>query len=64
MSRIVRPREVENRVSICDRHLRDLEKLGKFPKRFQIHGEGHRAVGWFEDEIDAWIEQKRKEVRG
>ena len=36
-------------------HLLRLEKVGKFPRRVQI---SDRAVGWVEDEIDAWQAEK------
>lgn len=55
--RIIRKPEVEAKVGICDRELRDLEREGHFPKRFQITPNG-RAVGWVETEIDDWIAQR------
>ena len=34
---------------------------GDFPKSISLGG---RAVGWFESDIQDWLEQKRKESRG
>lgn len=49
---IIRTKAVEKRVSYTARHLLNLEKEGKFPKRRQL---GPRRVGWVEAEIDAWL---------
>jgi len=32
-----------------------LESAGQFPKRVQL---SPRRVGWFEDEIEAWLESR------
>lgn len=34
---------------------------GEFPKSVSLGG---RAVGWFEEDIQNWLEQKRKESQG
>jgi predicted DNA-binding transcriptional regulator AlpA len=54
--RILRPAATEEKVGICDRHLREMEAQGLFPKRFPLNpsGEG-RAVGHLESEVDEWI---------
>lgn len=57
--RILRPRETEARVGLCDRELRDLEREGLFPKRFPLNPSGKgRAVGHLESEINEWIEAR------
>lgn len=57
--RILRVREVENKVGICDRHLREMEAEGHFPKRFTLNPNGKgRAVGYVEDEVDGWIAER------
>jgi len=57
--RILRPNETAARVGICDRHLRDLEARGSFPKRFNLHPDGKgRAVGHLECEVDQWIKDR------
>ena len=53
--RILRPHETAAKVRICDRHLRDLESQGLFPKRFSLNPKGGRAVGHLESEVDEWI---------
>lgn len=56
--RILRPRDTEAKVGLCDRELRDLEREGFFPRRFPLNPNGGRAVGHLESEIDAWIESR------
>jgi prophage regulatory protein len=49
---ILRQPEVCGRISLSPTQLWRLEKAGKFPERIQISA---NAIGWFEDEIEAWI---------
>lgn len=55
MKRILRDQEV-GRITGRSRvtRWRD-EKAGKFPRRVRI---GPNAVGWFEDEIQEWLESR------
>ena len=54
--KILRTPQVEAKTGYCERHLRDLERQGLFPKRFPLNPSGHgRAVGWLESEVDQWI---------
>ncbi len=54
--RVLRPKQTEIKVGICDRELRDLEAQGLFPKRFTLNPSGKgRAVGHLESEVDEWI---------
>lgn len=53
--RVLRPKETEQKVGLCDRELRHLESQGLFPKRFQLNPNGGRAVGHLESEVDEWI---------
>lgn len=54
--RILRPRDTEAKVGICDRELRDLERAGLFPRRFRLNPTGNgRAVGHLESEVDEWV---------
>lgn len=53
--RILRFPQVRERVTYSRMHVDRLEKAGKFPKRIRL---GDNAVGWFESEIDAWVEAK------
>jgi prophage regulatory protein len=60
MSRsILRKRTVRQRTGLSDTTIWRLEKAGDFPARVQITEAG--AVGWYEDEIDAWVHDR---VRG
>lgn len=53
--RILKLPEVQRRIPISRAHLWRLERDGHFPKRIQL---APKSVGWFEDEIDAWLEQR------
>ena len=56
---ILRPKDTEARVGLCDRELRNLEREGQFPKRFPLNPSGKgRAVGHLESEVDAWIKAR------
>jgi predicted DNA-binding transcriptional regulator AlpA len=60
MSRnILRKRAVRQRTGLSDTTIWRLEKTGEFPARLRITEAG--VVGWFEDEIDAWVHER---VRG
>src|SRR5215471_1474935 len=59
MSRkIIRRREVRERSGYSDSQIWRLEKALKFPARIQL---SETAVGWYEDEVTAWIKSR---VRG
>lgn len=53
--RVIRKRELLKMIPLSDVTVWRLEKKGEFPKRFTLGG---RAVGWFADEIDEWLDQK------
>ena len=55
--RILRRRETEHKSGLCERQIRNLENEGKFPPRFLISENG-RAIGWSENEVDAWIAER------
>ncbi len=55
--RVLRRPEVEDKSGLCERQLRTLESEGRFPKRFLISENG-RAVGWSENEVDAWLAER------
>lgn len=55
---ILRPNETAAKVGICDRELRDMERQGKFPKRFQLNPPKGRAVGHLESEVNEWIAER------
>ena len=45
-------------ITYSDAHLRRLEIAGKFPKPIRL---GKNKIAYPEDEIDAWLEEKRRE---
>ena len=44
-----------------DSSFQEMINAGEFPRGFRI---GLRRVGWFEDEVNAWIEQRITAARG
>lgn len=52
-TRLIRRKELLIRVPFTDRHILNLEKKGKFPKRRVL---GARSVAWVESEVNAWID--------
>jgi len=53
--RIIRKPGVFNKIQLSDATLWRREKKGDFPQRISLGG---NSVGWFEDEIDAWLAKK------
>ena len=53
--KILRKPAVLEMVGYSGMHIDRLEKAGRFPKRVRL---GENAVGWVEEEIDAWISAK------
>jgi predicted DNA-binding transcriptional regulator AlpA len=41
-------------------YIRRLEKAGRFPHHIKI---GANTIGWLEDELDTWLEQRAAESR-
>ena len=56
-SRVVRPAEVCERLGIGTSTLYAMMAAGKFPRPFVIFS-GGRAVGWHEQEVEAWLLQR------
>jgi prophage regulatory protein len=56
MRRIVRFRELRQMTGLGRTTVWELEHAGKFPVRVQLTPS---AVGWYEDEVAAWIESRR-----
>ena len=56
--RIIRKPSLFSRIGLSDVTIWREEKAGRFPRRIKLGG---NSVGWFEDEIDAWLEQKSGE---
>ena len=54
---LIRRKTLLERVPFTDRHILNLEREGKFPKRRVL---GARCVAWVESEIDAWIASREQ----
>ena len=54
--RILRLRTVRELTSLSRSCIDRLEAEGDFPLRFRL---GLRAVGWYEDEVAAWINSRK-----
>jgi prophage regulatory protein len=55
MRRILRRRDVEQLVGLGRSSIYAMMENGTFPKAVKL---GPRAVGWVEEEIEAWIEAR------
>jgi len=53
--RLLSKRQVKEMVLYSPQHIARLEAAGKFPKRVQL---GANRVGWVEDEVLDWLQQK------
>lgn len=51
----IRPNQIEAVTGLSERRCRELEKLGKFPRRRRLSA---RACGWLSTEIEAWLEAR------
>ncbi len=58
MKKILRFKQVHERIPLTYERIRQLEHQGAFPRRFKlVPGSGQQgAVGWWEHEIDEWLE--------
>jgi len=55
--RILRMRQLAEKLSLSDSHIYALIQKNQFPKPFSlVHG--GRAMGWYESEIDTWLAQR------
>jgi prophage regulatory protein len=50
--KILRKSELRSKTGLSSASIDRQEEAADFPKRLQI---GPRAVGWLEEEVDAWI---------
>ena len=53
--RILSKRQLKELVLYSPQHIARLEKAGSFPKRVQL---GPNRVGWVEDEVLDWLQQR------
>ncbi len=58
---VIRQPETSRLAGYCDMHLRRLEDVGDFPKRFKLNPKSgtYGAVGWSRREVMAWIAERR-----
>jgi prophage regulatory protein len=56
--KIIRKSAVKEQTGLSDTTIWREEKAGRFPRRVQITA---NAVGWFQDEITAWVHER---IRG
>lgn len=56
--RIVRIPEVLSRCGLSRSSVWRLERAGRFPFHVRI---GIRAIGWYEHEIDQWLDNRRSD---
>jgi prophage regulatory protein len=62
MKRILRKPEVfgpKGRTGLSETSGWRMERAGEFPRRVQI---SEQAVGWFEDEVDAWLDSRQRGI--
>ena len=55
-SRILRTRDVLERLNVGRSTLADWRRNGRFPQPIPL---GPNAVGWLEDDVDAWLNERR-----
>jgi prophage regulatory protein len=60
---IVRHKLVRQKLQISSAKLFDMIAKGVFPKPFQIIP-GGRAVGWLESDVDMWILDQKRRLKG
>lgn len=53
--RMLRKPELEAKVGLCERAIRELEQSGAFPRRVLLNPNGGRAVAWVESEVDDYL---------
>ena len=58
MRRMLRRKELRLIVPLADSTIYEMERCGKFPRRFNLTP---RCVVWNLTEVEAWIEQHRKD---
>jgi predicted DNA-binding transcriptional regulator AlpA len=55
---IISAREVERRTGFCRRTILSRRQAGKFPQPVDMGDGDHPKLGYFEDEIEAYIESR------
>ena len=57
--RIIDWKQLKTMVPYSRQHIARLEKAGQFPCRIQL---SHSRIGWYLDEVEAWIESRPRVV--
>ena len=60
--RILRMRQLAEKLSLSDSHIYALIQKNQFPKPFSLVHDG-RAMGWYESEVDIWLAQRSGEIK-
>ncbi len=55
--RTIRPNELHRMVPLAKTTIYEMERRGEFPRRFALT---RRAVVWDLDEVEAWLEAKKR----
>ena len=61
MSKVLKLKEVVKKSALSKSSLYEKIKRGTFPAPIKL---GERASGWIDDEVDEWIEARRRERVG
>ncbi|CFQ87746.1 MULTISPECIES: helix-turn-helix transcriptional regulator [Yersinia] len=56
MKAAVRKKRMLEMVQLSEYTVNQLEKAGKFPKRFPL---SNRTVAWNQDEVEAWLDHRQ-----
>ncbi|WP_271311476.1 helix-turn-helix transcriptional regulator [Yersinia intermedia] len=56
MKAAIRKKKMLEKVQLSEYTINQLEKAGKFPKRFPLT---NRTVAWNLDEVEAWLDQRQ-----
>jgi prophage regulatory protein len=59
MRRIIDWKALKTIVPYSRQHIARLEAQERFPRRVQL---GHCRVGWFADEVEAWLETRPRVI--
>ena len=55
MKRILSKKQLKDLIPYSPQHIARLEKAGKFPQRIKL---GPNRVGWLEEEVMDWIQDR------
>lgn len=58
--RVIRYQELYSKIGLGRTQIWRLEKDGEFPKSIPL---GRNSKGWFEHEVDAWLESRRQQQK-